>query len=391
MVDYFVQYEVINMFKRGISMIVLNLELDNIYSFKDFKVNFSYPKRVIKSTIEGEYLKERPNFRYRKAVILMGSNGSGKTTLGRALLRIFRFIELGDFSYIREMIGDPSKPASFSIDFVNGDNVLNRLVFESRKEDEKSLFPVFIFSIMQATIGINDTYEKAVDKLKLIDFESNMMIPDLFRNVFGEIECSFALLDESNKEHNTSDINQELFLSVLKAVIGTLDPTLTDISVLEGVEDSYVIRRNGQEIILQKGKLLGGEFLSSGTLKGIDIAILMAKIISSNNGFYYCDEHFSYVQTDLEKRLFGIMLEYLGDNEQLIFTTHNSDMMDLNLPKHTYAFLSKKKEDNEYIIRMKYASDVLKRNTDSVRSACENDVFSSIPDETLLDELEKIR
>ena len=372
-------------------MIVLNLELDNIYSFKDFKVNFSYPKRVIKSTIEGEYLKERPNFRYRKAVILMGSNGSGKTTLGRALLRIFRFIELGDFSFIREMIGDPSKPASFSIDFVNGDNVLNRLVFESRKEDEKSLFPVVIFSIMQATIGINDTYEKAVDKLKLIDFESNMMIPDLFRNVFGEIECSFALLDESNKEHNTSDINQELFLSVLKAVIGTLDPTLTDISVLEGVEDSYVIRRNGQEIILQKGKLLEGEFLSSGTLKGIDIAILMAKIISNNNGFYYCDEHFSYVQTDLEKRLFGIMLEYLGDNEQLIFTTHNSDMMDLNLPKHTYAFLSKKKEDNEYIIRMKYASDVLKRNTDSVRSACENDVFSSIPDETLLDELEKIR
>ena len=244
---------------------------------------------------------------------------------------------------------------------------------------------------MQATIGINDTYEKAVDKLKLIDFESNMMIPDLFRNVFGEIECSFALLDESNKEHNTSDINQELFLSVLKAVIGTLDPTLTDISVLEGVEDSYVIRRNGQEIILQKGKLLGGEFLSSGTLKGIDIAILMAKIISNNNGFYYCDEHFSYVQTDLEKRLFGIMLEYLGDNEQLIFTTHNSDMMDLNLPKHTYAFLSKKKEDNEYIIRMKYASDVLKRNTDSVRFACENDVFSSIPDETLLDELEKVK
>ena len=123
-------------------MIVLNLELDNIYSFKDFKVNFSYPKRVIKSTIEGEYLKERPNFRYRKAVILMGSNGSGKTTLGRALLRIFRFIELGDFSFIREMIGNPSKPASFSIDFVNGDNVLNRLVFESRKEDEKSLLNI---------------------------------------------------------------------------------------------------------------------------------------------------------------------------------------------------------------------------------------------------------
>ena len=379
------------MFKRGISMIVLNLELDNIYSFKDFKVNFSYPKRVIKSTIEGEYLKERPNFRYRKAVILMGSNGSGKTTLGRALLRIFRFIELGDFSFIREMIGDPSKPASFSIDFVNGDNVLNRLVLEAEKRGEKTYSSSFSVTVMQASIGVNDTYEQAVGKLVEILPKRNVMLSDFFRCIIGDIEYSFALLDESNKEHNTSDINQELFLSVLKAVIGTLDPTLTDISILEGVEDSYVIRRNGQEIILQKGKLLGGEFLSSGTLKGIDIAILMAKIISSNNGFYYCDEHFSYVQTDLEKRLFGIMLEYLGDNEQLIFTTHNSDMMDLNLPKHTYAFLSKKKEDNEYIIRMKYASDVLKRNTDSVRFACENDVFSSIPDETLLDELEKVK
>lgn len=34
-----------------------------------------------------------------------------------------------------------------------------------------------------------------------------------------------------------------------------------------------------------------------------------------------------------------------------------------------------------------YASDVLKRNTDSIRSAAENDVFSSIPDESLLDVL----
>ena len=74
----------------------------------------------------------------------------------------------------------------------------------------------------------------------------------------------------------------------------------------------------------------------------------MASIIAHDNGFYYCDEHFSYIQTDLEKRMFGIMLENLQENEQLIFTTHNSDMLDLNLPKHTYAFLSKKKKDNNY-------------------------------------------
>jgi len=32
-------------------MIIMNLELDNIYGFKDFKMNFAYPKRIVGSTI----------------------------------------------------------------------------------------------------------------------------------------------------------------------------------------------------------------------------------------------------------------------------------------------------------------------------------------------------
>lgn len=32
------------------------------------------------------------------------------------------------------------------------------------------------------------------------------------------------------------------------------------------------------------------------------------------------------------------MLDRIGDDEQLIFTTHNTDMLDLNLPKHSYVF-----------------------------------------------------
>lgn len=41
--------------------------------------------------------------------------------------------------------------------------------------------------------------------------------------------------------------------------------------------------------------------------------------------------------------------------------------------------------DNAYKVT---ASDVLKRNTDSLRNAVENDVFSSLPQDALLDELE---
>ena len=81
------------------------------------------------------------------------------------------------------------------------------------------------------------------------------------------------------------------------------------------------------------------------------------------------------------------MIEHLQEDEQLIFTTHNTDMLDLNIPKHSYAFLSRNIEGDEIKTSVMYASDVLKRNTDSIRCAAANDVFSSIPDESLLDSL----
>ena len=83
------------------------------------------------------------------------------------------------------------------------------------------------------------------------------------------------------------------------------------------------------------------------------------------------------------------MLDNLKENEQLIFTTHNTDMLDLNLPKHSYAFLRKTVVDDECHVSVMYASDILKRNTDSIRCAVENDMFSSLPDDSLLDTLEK--
>ena len=67
-------------------MIVLNLELKGIYGFNDFHINFSYPKKIVNSIINQEYLKGRERFRYKKAVILMGANATGKTSLGKALL-----------------------------------------------------------------------------------------------------------------------------------------------------------------------------------------------------------------------------------------------------------------------------------------------------------------
>lgn len=359
-------------------MIVLNLKLDHIFGFKDFCIDFSYPKKIVNTVIEDEFLEGRPSFRYKKAVILMGANATGKTSFGKVLLGIVNFINSGDIASLNAL-AISGQSASFQIDFVNEGYTLHRLscVFT---EDESGCKTDIVYS--RADILSKDSYETCQDKLVETPFVDYTQLSKRI----GKVDYTFSC-PEIKPTANVSKIEKALALKTLRAVIGTLDPTLTDVSIAKDLRNSYIIRRHREEIIVQDGKLLNRESLSSGTAEGVDIAFFLALLMAERNGLYYCDEHFSYIQSDIEKRIFGLMLEHLGRSGQLIFTTHNSDMLDLNLPKHCFAFLRKKKED-EYKVSVTYASEILKRNTDSIRCAVENDVFSSLPDESLLDELE---
>ena len=55
-------------------MVLLDIKLDNFLLFNDFSMNLSYAKKPVQSSIENEHLAGRPNFRYKKAIILMGAN-----------------------------------------------------------------------------------------------------------------------------------------------------------------------------------------------------------------------------------------------------------------------------------------------------------------------------
>lgn len=358
-------------------MIVLNLTLDHIYGFEDFSINFTYPKKIVNSIIEEEHLAGRERFRYKKAVILMGANATGKTSLGKALLRIFQYLSTGNLFPLFEMVS--GEQGHFSIDFVNGDYRLQRVTAK--------ILPALhrvAYSYQSADIGTNDSYETCVEKLRTLQAPPGVF--SLQKQV-GEFQYRFAY-PEIEKSLKLTTANQEVLLKTLKAVIGTLDPTLQNVRLAKDLKDTFILQRGDTEIILQEGKLLNRQVLSSGTVEGIDIALFLAAMFLKESSFYYCDEHFSYIQSDIEQRIFGIMLSQLSGNQQLIFTTHNTDMLDLNLPKHSYMFLRKQLEEGKYHISAISASAVLKRNTDSLRNAVENDVFSSLPQDSLLDELE---
>lgn len=182
----------------------------------------------------------------------------------------------------------------------------------------------------------------------------------------------------------------EEYLRVLNHTLNVLDPAIKGIIKLNELEDTYAIQMGKEEILIKDGKILNPFMLSSGTKSGLDIAGIVASIKSDKHSFYYCDEKFLYVHSDIEKGFLSLMISLLKPNSQLFFTTHNLDILDLPLPKHSFNFLKKEIFVDDQVIKVINAADYLKKNTDSLRNAVDNDLFSVSPNLDLLYKIEEL-
>ena len=151
-------------------MIVLNLEIDNLFGFEDFKINFSYPKKVENSSIKDEFLKGRPYFRYKKVNILLGANSTGKTSVGKAMMAIFNFLNKKEIITVTQYIRDIEKTMRFSMDFIlDGRNILYRINFKYKKENENEKIDLDLY---KADILKNDSYETSIEKFEKFNLEN---------------------------------------------------------------------------------------------------------------------------------------------------------------------------------------------------------------------------
>lgn len=367
-----------NILIGGSTVIVMDLKVDNFFAFKNFHINMSYPKKIVDSNINNEHLKDRTNFRYKKVNIIMGSNATGKTSLGKMLMQIFNFIDKKDFEAISGMICDKSKKAFFSIDLVLADNTLFRLETTFTPNDKQEYKSSNINAIVRSVkINKNDSYEKCLQKLLDTSFSTRdnyIFELEKISNSFGwffTYPTDNACLNCKNGDKN--------YLEILIYTLKALDSSIVNVTKIKGVDDSYIIKTKYQDLIVQDGQVIKESLLSSGTKAGLDIALMISAIKNGRNGFYFCDEKFSYVHSDIEKAFISVMIHSLMDNDQIFITTHNTDILDLELPKHSYIFLKKDMSNSEQPIKCVSASDYLKRNTDSLRNAVDNDLFSVAP------------
>lgn len=357
-------------------MILMDIKLDNLYAFHNFSLNMSYPKKIVNSSIEEECLREFPNFRYKKVIVLMGANASGKTSLGKAMLDIFNFIDKKEFTRIVEHIANNKKTASFSVDFVNKAFLyrVEALIDAAEKYRSDNVH----VNVQRVEIKSGDNYEMCASRFDKVDLTSKKDYIFELEEIDGaDWMFEFTLSPERKKQYSISNSNK--YLEVLSNILKTLDPRIKEVSRVEESEDSYIIKYDNMTVMLHDGELLDkSNVLSSGTKEGIGVANIIASAKSGEYSFIYCDEKFSHIHSEAEKAFLSVLIECMGEDCQLFFTTHNTDILDMNLPKHTFAFL-RRSMDEDSTIDCVYASEYLKKNTESLRNAVENDLFSTMP------------
>lgn len=358
-------------------MVVLDVKLDNLYAFKNFHMSMTYPKKIVGSYIEQEHLFGRSNFRYKKVNIIMGANASGKTTLGQTLMLIFNFIKHKNYDFITRIICDRTKEASFVIDIATDDNILYNLACKIPPlEGDAYTAENVHLEIRSENIWANDSYESCIDRLKKSSYSfSSNYIEELEK--MPKLDWIFEYPEDSERKIKIPK-NDDKFQFVLENILKALDPSIKRVEKLQDVENAYVIRIYEQDVILQDG----GKFtniLSSGTKAGVEVARIVSSLIQGKYTFYYCDEKFPYTHSEIEKSILSLMINSMGKNSQLFFTTHNTDILDLNLPKHSFTFLTKNMNSDFCPISCVSASDFLKKSSDSLKKAVENDLFCTAP------------
>lgn len=366
-------------------MIILRIKATNFACFNAFDINFVYAKKNTSSTLENEFLSYNTKFNYKKVNIIYGNNASGKSSLGKLILSIFNFIFNGNTQNLIALINNENEESYFLIDFISKDALLTRV--ECKISENKD------FSIKTESVSCRTgTYKASSEKLdKLIgkkEFSNNYL--ELLKNLNSEnVSWNFNFPSTDSNEIKCAFTNPSLrneYCTLLTVLLKTFDKNILSVGQSIEADNAYVITlKNKKKIIIQDGMNIENiGILSSGTKYAINIASLLISIKYNLNGFYYVDEQFSYISSELENILLSLMICYLPTNSQLFFTTHNLDLLDKLLPKHSFLILRQGINGNSQPI---YIENYINKNNQSLRNLYENDYFNNFANTTEIEKL----
>lgn len=122
------------------------------------------------------------------------------------------------------------------------------------------------------------------------------------------------------KKYKTIEENDK-YIFILEQILKTLDPSVKEVVKVNEVENTYAIIWENCSVIIKDGRIENSNVMSSGTKAGLEISYIITSLICNMHDLYYCDELFSFVNSDIEKACLSIIIDKLKGRKTVIF--HN--------------------------------------------------------------------
>ncbi len=363
--------------------------------------------------LDGEYLSGFEKFYFKKVCILSGANASGKTSIGRVLFSIQQFLDRGVLGTNNLKITDKARPAYIEADFFQTHNSkLYRVGFKLIEQD--NIVTVEQTEIAAVTLWKTDSCASATKRLdktwadKIVSLKNSPRYYSTDKISSTEFTESFKNEDFFFGWHYILSENKEvankisrLEKNVLTAVLKTFDSTIKSVSELTAkdgddseVQGYSVTFDNKDKVIIDlDGEIANRERLSRGTYEAVKISHLLSGIIEDRaddlkneeqgSGIYFLDEKMAYTHTELEKMIVTLIISKLCRYGQFFYTTHNYDILSLDLPAHSFTFTKKINGSTKFID----ATEIYKKNDRNLLNHVKNDCFGTVPDISLIEEM----
>lgn len=404
-------------------MIFTRIKFKNISCFHDTELDLSYPRKIKDSSIACEYLENAENFRFKRICILMGANASGKTSFGKILCSVLNILTRQNkiSSFIEEY--SIKGHAEIEVEFVIPNEMMFytfSLYLPEKNQTDFDITAQCRFLLTGVPINKNDNVEGCREKTKnvlgasnkkniLIENLSEVIDEDteaeslkkwrklLISNNFSSSKWVFSFSDHSEQDDKVgmnflSEDHLENYKKILCSTLKTFDPSISRLDHSSNSDGevttlSVHFAQNGQALINQKGDVIDNKTLfSMGTYQGIEVAnflyyLKMTK--TTDSATFYLDEKMSYSHSRIEQAVLEAIKNRLNKYSQFFYTTHNLDVLDMNLPLHSYVFLSKKSGNPEFI----WGNTISNKNDRGLRNYVLNNCFNTVPNTELLQNL----
>lgn len=373
-------------------MIFLRIALNNIYMFQDAKIDLTYPRKLRSSTVENEWLEVFPKINFKRVVILSGANASGKTVFGKTLCMINNYLAGGNINQesnwldIKKMMFNKKKPTSFDVEFLTTESAQAHKI--SASFDQDGLVEECYRFIDLRPKESQSSMFKRLRKAKPISYyhktEENHDIPNAGFSSVAVSQGKISVfprwnyrLCEINNSSGSQDSLQTQNTKVINTFLRAFDSSITKVTSI--ASGSYkIVFSNGEHILIDKGKLANPDRLSRGTNEAIHIATFYEWMKNKEYGessTLYLDEMLAYSHTEAEQSILNLLIDALPRHSQLFYSTHNYDILDMNLPVHSHVFLKKEKY-SEFIQPEMLGFN---QNDRSLLGYVKNDVFGTLP------------